>query len=71
MAIDWKKVASERLKKIRQLEYMLAEDRKNVARRARRTFERLMHAKCLASYAVPPWSTLLDEVERFIAEDGK
>lgn len=70
MATDWVRVARLRLREIKRLKGLLAEDRQQVARRARQRFERMIHASCLASVGVPPWSDLLDDVEQWISQDG-
>jgi hypothetical protein len=61
MAVDYKKVAGERLKKIRILERRIALARQDIEVKVRDAFTSAIHASCLLSLSDDRVQALVDE----------
>lgn len=67
--IDYKKVAGERLQKIRTLERRIDLARQDIERKAKRAIETAIHNSCLASLSDERVRVLIDDAVKRLVRD--
>jgi len=70
MSIDWRKVAADRLRTIRELRTALDIDRQHLAQRATHIMQAEIKARCLTSMDSDEWRAAWRAAEEKIAAEG-